>query len=146
MGKQVVIYTRVSSQQQEDGTSPESQAAQCREHCIRKGYEVVAVLHDTASGFESEKWRPKLLEAMQLIEGKKANLLVCWKYDRLARDQGGMSAIVRDIRRMGGDVESAIEGPLPQDSAAAGTFLANLYAFLPQVERVTVILRTRAGL
>jgi site-specific DNA recombinase len=84
-----IIYCRVSSKEQVEGTSLESQEMACREYAQRNQIDVVKVFVERG---ESAKFadRTQLLELLdfcRLPENVIRTLLV-WKVDRLARNVG----------------------------------------------------------
>ena len=62
MSTGVVIYTRVSTAGQEDNFSLSTQEAACRQHAAGKGWVVVEVEYDVASG--ANRNRPGLERAL----------------------------------------------------------------------------------
>ncbi len=100
-GKRAALLLRVSSQDQEKGYSLGTQEADCRAYCEAKGYEVVAVHDDTKSGALLIGARPG---ARRLLEDAKAgrfDVAVVWKYDRVFRDDDGLSWFAYELRRVG---------------------------------------------
>jgi len=82
----VVIYTRVSSEEQVQGTSLDFQERICREYAARCGYEVDRVFSDRG---ESAKTADRaefqaMLRYCRTNRGKLGGILV-WKTDRFAR-------------------------------------------------------------
>jgi hypothetical protein len=71
-----IIYTRVSTDEQVEGTSLETQAL----HCLRKAGELAAQIVDTPcdEGVSGSLYasRPGIQKALAIIEAGKANLLI----------------------------------------------------------------------
>ena len=65
----VAIYSRVSTEDQAEAQTIETQLSACRDYCLRAGYEVVEVFKDEGvSGATALADRPKgkaLLEALE---------------------------------------------------------------------------------
>src|ERR671927_387423 len=84
-----VIYCRVSSKEQVEGTSLESQELACREYAGRNGINVSRVYVERG---ESAKFadRTQLLELLEFCHERQNNVqvLLVWKIDRLARNVG----------------------------------------------------------
>ena len=82
----IVVYCRVSSKEQVDGTSLDSQAVACREFAARKGWTIAETFVEEG---ESAKFadRTKLLELMNFCKDKRRQIeaMVVWKIDRFAR-------------------------------------------------------------
>src|SRR5439155_11739320 len=85
--KNGIIYCRVSSKEQIEGTSLESQELACGEFARSKGIEIQRVFVERG---ESAKFadRTELLELLDYCRKRKGELdvLLVWKLDRLARN------------------------------------------------------------
>ena len=82
-----VIYIRVSSSDQVEGTSLDDQEARCRKYCEEMGYEVLAVFREEGVSAKSAD-RKALLELMEYCRKNKGTIDACvvWKVDRFARN------------------------------------------------------------
>lgn len=98
-----VIYTRVSSDGQEDGTSLASQYAMCLRKAQELNMSVVAHLEEVQSG-ASYLGRSKLQSALEMIESGKAQALIFYALDRFSRDREHQEAIKKRIERAGGQM------------------------------------------
>jgi len=76
-----VIYTRVSSSDQKDDL--ERQVKYLQEYCSAKGYRVMEVLTDVASGLNEK--RRGLRKLFKLVESKSVDIVVLTYKDRLTR-------------------------------------------------------------
>jgi site-specific DNA recombinase len=94
MIKRAGIYVRVSSEQQADKVSPETQESDARAYCEGKGYQVIDVYRDTEkyrigrrlvepSGTRND--RPQFLRLMGDVDSGKLDVIVAWREDRLYR-------------------------------------------------------------
>src|SRR5688500_18550685 len=90
----VVIYTRVSSEAQEENSSLAAQFVACQKKALELGAEVVLHLEEVESG-GLYLARPKIQQALELIEKGEANALILMRLDRGGRDVDGL----RDIRK-----------------------------------------------
>lgn len=88
--KRGIIYCRVSSLDQVDGTSLESQERICREYAEREGIEVVEVFVDRGESAKTAD-RPQFLKAISFCGQKKNRIdfFVVYKLDRFSRSQTG---------------------------------------------------------
>lgn len=79
-----LLYVRVSTKRQEEGTSPEAQERVMREYCAREGLDVVAVVRDADW---SGGWtiRPGLDELRERVRNGEADTIVVSVRDRFAR-------------------------------------------------------------
>ena len=86
-----VIYCRVSSKEQVDGTSLESQEIACKEYAARNHLNVVRIFVERG---ESAKFadRTQLLELLDFCGKREHDVqqLLVWKVDRLARNVGDL--------------------------------------------------------
>jgi len=81
--QRAIVYARVSTRKQDEAGNLQRQKERLVTHAIEKGYPVVAVLTEVASGLNEN--RPQLRKALkQIVEGQ-ADLLVIEYRDRLAR-------------------------------------------------------------
>jgi putative resolvase len=78
-----VIYARVSSRKQKEDGSLDRQVERLRSYCSAKGYKVVDVITDVASGLNEE--RSGLLKLFNLITGRQVDVVVVEFKDRLTR-------------------------------------------------------------
>ncbi|PNV81220.1 MAG: IS607 family transposase [Fervidicoccus sp.] len=78
-----VIYARVSSHKQRKDRNLDRQIERLRSYCSAKGYKVVDVITDVASGLNEE--RSGLLKLFNLIIGKQIDVVVVEFKDRLTR-------------------------------------------------------------
>ena len=93
----VAIYARMSTDKQSE-RSPEDQVSECREFAQRQGWNVVddLVVKDAGISGASRHNRPRLLELMARIA--EWDVLLCWDFDRLARDSEDLGWIRNRLR------------------------------------------------
>jgi site-specific DNA recombinase len=87
MARKVVLYTRVSTDdQKENGFSLQDQEARLRRHCQRKGFEVVAHYQDDHSAKNFK--RPEFSRFLQDMKEKviRPDLFLCVRMDRFSRN------------------------------------------------------------
>ena len=86
--------------------SLESQETQCREFASKHGWQVVAVFSEqiTSEIFEG---RPELT---RMMEGSGFEIILCWKYDRIARDPMQAIVFTRLMAARNIEVYSVLEG------------------------------------
>jgi site-specific DNA recombinase len=143
MGR-AVIYTRVSTDKQEDGYSLEVQERDGRRYCDQQGLTVVAVESDTFSGHDSLYERDGIQQALKLIRSKAADTLVIWKVDRAGRFMVDNLLLLRDVSEAGGTFASVNEGVIP--NTPTGKLLLSVHSFAGETEWEDIRLRTQAGL
>ena len=94
-----ILYARVSTNRQADtGHSLDSQAALLMAQAEREGYRVELVLENGSGRNEN---RPKLKEALDLLNGGKAAALFVVDTDRLARSARHLLEVVECAKRKG---------------------------------------------
>lgn len=116
-----IIYCRVSSKEQTQGTSLESQELACKEYARTKTIKILKVFVEQG---ESAKFadRTQLLELIEFCrqnKGKVQDLLV-WKIDRFARNVGDHFNIKATLLKYGVRIVSVTE---PIDSNPEGKLM-----------------------
>ena len=90
----------------------------------------------------STKERPQLSKALDRLE--PGDVLTVWKLDRLGRNTRNVLDVIEDIRERGAGFRSLTEGL--DTTGPMGTAMLTIMAAFAQLERDTMIERTRAGL
>lgn len=125
------IYTRVSSQQQEDdGTSLDTQLAACRAYCAGHGWGIVAEFTDTFTGTKYRE-RPGLSRLRELVRARGVDVVLVYETSRLSRNQAHMYIVAEEIEDHGARLEFVTEDF--QDSAV-GRFIRSAKSFADEVE------------
>lgn len=109
--RRAVAYIRVSEEggRGEDLLSPEIQLTAIKDHCARRGYQLVKVL-DPDIDLTGRFWRRRRVEeAIRMIEADQADVLVVWKVSRVARNRKDWAIAVDRVEAVGGALESATE-------------------------------------
>lgn len=139
-----IIYCRVSSKEQVDGTSLESQELACREYATRSNLNVVRVFVERG---ESAKYadRTQLLEMLAFCGERSAHIeqLLVWKVDRLARNVGDHFNIKASLLKLGVRVVSVTE---PIDAKPEGKLLETILAGFAQFDNDIRAARTVQGM
>lgn len=139
-----VVYCRVSSKEQVEGTSLESQELACREYARRNHLQVARVFVDRG---ESAKFadRPQLIEMLSFCKSKehKIEQLLVWKVDRLARNVGDHFNIKAALMKYGVRVVSVTE---PIDAKPEGRLLETILAGFAQFDNDVRATRTVQGM
>ncbi len=104
-----VIYARVSSPEQKGDL--EGQIQYLRQYCSSKGYKVIDVLSDIASGLKAD--RRGLLKLLDYVVNRQVDVIVVAYRDRLTRF--GLEYLEYFFRQYGVRVEAAL-GDEPRDS------------------------------
>jgi site-specific DNA recombinase len=140
MNKRVVIYTRVSTTNQEDNFSLSSQEDACRTFATTHGWAIVGVERDVASG--ANRNRVGLDRALSMIERSEADVLLAHSLDRLSRHQIDVAVIVDRIEAAHGELVLVTED---FENSPVGTFIRSARAFAAEVELAKITERTARG-
>jgi len=142
--KRGIIYCRVSSKEQIEGTSLESQELACREFARNKGIEIRQLFIGRG---ESAKFadRPELLELLDYCRTHKGEVdtLLVWKLDRLARNVNDHFNIKATLLKYGIAVVSVTE---PIDANPEGRLLETILAGFAQFDNDVRAMRTVQGM
>lgn len=107
MPKRAVIYLR-QSVAKEDSISLELQEYACTTYAKQQGYNIVAVEADP--GISGRTWkRPAVQRVMDMVESKRADVIILWKWSRLSRSRLDWAVAADRVESAGGRIESATE-------------------------------------
>lgn len=139
-----VGYIRVSTDEQGDsGLGLEAQRAAIEGDVRRRGWELVHIFTDTASG-RSLSRRPGLEEALATVESGAASALVVSKLDRLSRSTKDFATLMERAQRKGWApvvLDLGVDATTP-----AGELVASVMVSVAQWERRAIGQRTREAL
>lgn len=142
--KRVVGYLRVSTQEQGDsGAGLEAQRAAIEAKAAERGWELLEIFQDVASGKSMQK-RPELKRCMAQLQAGKADGLIVAKLDRLSRSVPDFGSILEVARRQNWAMV-ALDFEL-DTSTPAGELVANVLMSVAQWERRVIGQRTKEGL
>ncbi len=139
-----VIYCRVSSKEQVQGTSLESQEQACREYARSKNIKILKIFVEQG---ESAKFadRTQLLELIDFCKENKGkvNVLLVWKVDRFSRNVGDHFNIKAMLLKYGVRIVSVTE---PIDSNPEGKLMETILAGFAQFDNDIRALRAVQGM
>ncbi len=136
-----VLYVRVSTDGQErDGTSLDTQEQACTKYAESQGWEIVARVHDTASGFSLE--RPGIDRVRRYMRDGLVDVVVAYAVDRLSRNQSHIGILVDEADRYGAKLDFVTED---FEQTAVGKFILSARAFVAEMEREKIVERTTRG-
>lgn len=135
----VIGYLRVSTKAQDDGFGKDAQKDAIVRFCKKNGHFIVAWVEDTISGVKEER------DGLDtILSGKyEADAVVCFKFDRLARDTELFYYYTFCLRRIGLEVISTQEEVRNDDGF--GKVILSLIQFCAEQERKNIMIRTSAG-
>lgn len=139
-----VIYCRVSSKEQVEGTSLESQEIACKEYAARHQLVVSRVFVERGESATFAD-RTQLLEVLDFCRNRDNRIeqLLVWKVDRLARNVGDHFNIKAALLKIGVRVVSVTE---PIDAKPEGRLLETILAGFAQFDNDIRATRTLQGM
>ena len=132
MNKRAIIYTRVSTDEQNNGYSPADQKEKLYRYCENNNIDVVGFYHDDESGKSFE--RPEWKKIMTFIKKNKnvVDYIYFLKWDRFSRNAPEAYAELGKLKKL--NVEArAMEQPLDLDIPEQKVMLA-IYLTAPEVD------------
>lgn len=139
-----IVYCRVSSKEQIEGTSLESQEVACREFARVKNIEILKVFVEQG---ESAKFadRTQLLELIDFCKVNKGavNTLLVWKIDRFARNVADHFSVKATLGKYGVRIVSVTE---PIDGNPEGRLMETILAGFAQFDNDIRAMRTVQGM
>jgi site-specific DNA recombinase len=139
-----VIYTRVSSKEQTDNYSLETQERTCREYAGREGLDVLRVFVESG---ESAKTANRVeLQAMLKYVAENARTLsavIVYKVDRLARNSTDHGNLRVQLGTCGVRLQSATEN---LDDSPAGRFAETTLSAIAQLDNEVRAERAKSGM
>ncbi len=139
-----IIYCRVSSKEQVEGTSLEVQEAACRDYAAANNLVVERVFIEQG---ESAKFadRTQLLELIEFCRTHKGtlNVLIVWKLDRFARNVSDHYSVKATLAKFGVCIVSVTE---PIDSKPEGRLMETILAGFAQFDNDIRAMRTVQGM
>lgn len=140
----VLGYVRVSTSDQADsGAGLEAQRNAIEQECQRRGWQLLRIYQDTASG-KSTNGRAELKAALAELAAGRADALVASKLDRVSRSVVDFGQLLESARR---GHWSLIVLDLGLDmSTPVGELMANVLVSVAQFERRRIGERTKDAL
>ena len=142
--KTAIIYTRVSSADQMEGHSLQSQDEACRKFASQKGLAVLRVFREEAESAKTAD-RPELQKLLKYcsMNKRKIGSLIIYKVDRFARNQADYYGLKVVLQNLGITVVSASEGIA---NSPEGQFMEGMLAAVAQYDNSIRAQRTAGGM
>lgn len=140
---QAALYIRVSTKDQEDGTSMETQEDRLKEFCTRERIEIVEVYRDGGhSGATME--RPDLQRMLADARAKRFDVVLVYKLDRLSRNlKDAINLVLGDLEENGIKFKSITESF--DTSEHSGRVMLSTLSGFADYERNQIKERTTRG-
>ena len=108
-GGRAVIYQRVSSKEQENGFSPETQLERCYEWAATHGFEVAKTFEGEHESAKSDVNRKRFNEMLRFVKDKKNKIdaVIVYSTSRFSRTGTKSFSIVDELEAKGITVYSA---------------------------------------
>ena len=132
MKQRAILYTRVSTDEQNSGYSPADQKERLVKYCNQNNIEIVGFYHDDESGKSFN--RPQWLNIMNYLKknSSSVDLLLFIKWDRFSRNVAEAYITINALQKYGVEPQ-AIEQPLNFDIPEQKIMLA-IYLAAPEVD------------
>ena len=139
----VCIYTRISTDEENQPTSLHSQRERLEAFCkAQEGWRIVAHQEDRATGTKLD--RPGLQAALDLARDGRIDLLLVYRVDRLSRKVRQLAQLAEELDTYEVVLRSATE---PFDTgSAAGRMMLQMLAVFAEFEHATIVDRVSAGI
>jgi site-specific DNA recombinase len=139
----VCLYTRISTDEENQPTSLHSQRERLEAFCTaQEGWRVVAHHEDRATGTKLD--RPGLQAALELARDGRVDLLLVYRVDRLSRKVRQLAQLAEELDTYEVVLRSATE---PFDTgSAAGRMMLQMLAVFAEFEHATIVDRVSAGI
>lgn len=140
-----IIYCRVSTKEQaEQGYSLEGQEKECRRFAADKGYDVDKIFIERGeSAKTTDRTQLQKLIKYTVENKKRLNVLIIWKYDRLARNLSDQTELVKNFSTCGLRVLSVTEN---NEENSVGRLMRNIIGSFAQYENDVKSERTINGM
>src|SRR5665213_127021 len=137
----VAVYARVSTEEQREGQTINSQVAELEQFAQSKGWAIQAIYKDEGwSG--SIMGRPALDRLRDDARSHRFQAVLINDVDRLARDVAHLGVIKRDLEKKGIRV---IFRKLPSETSPTYNLMVNILGSFAEFERELISDRTRRG-
>lgn len=143
--KRAVIYLRVSTEEQVDNFSLETQERICVQEAQRHNMEVVQIFREEGRSAKNIIGRPALIEMLEFFRKNKKTVdaLIIYRLDRLSRSTSDYLAIRRKLAECQITLISASE---PTGNSPTERFIETMLASFAQMDNDVRSERTKNGL
>ncbi len=144
--KKVILYCRVSSDEQAENTSLDFQEDSLRKYCARNVYDVVAVYREDYSAKHYDLKRPEMRKMYDFCKRNKAQVdkILFLRWDRYARNVGFAFEYQRRFSELGIEI-NAIESPI-DFSGTEWAMMLSIYCGVAHTEDNKISKRTKDGI
>jgi putative DNA-invertase from lambdoid prophage Rac len=140
MEPKVAAYLRVSTENQ----IHDSQEAELRDYCTRRGWVNVEWYRDTASGAKQD--RQGLNDLMQKVRRGKVDIILAFKLDRVARSLSHLAQFIAELQVNRVALVCPSQGIDTSNNNPAAHLQLNILAAFAHFERELINDRVRSGI
>ncbi len=139
----VCLYTRISTDEENQPTSLASQRERLQAFCkVQEDWRIIAHHEDRATGTKLE--RPGLQAALDLARQGRIDQLLIYRIDRLSRKVRQLASIAEELDGLSVILRSATE---PFDTGSpAGRMMLQMLGVFAEFEHATIVDRITAGI
>ena len=143
--KNALIYLRVSSEEQVDNFSLETQEEICRKEAKKRGYEVIETFREEGRSAKNILGRPVLISLLEYVRKhrKEIGALIIYRLDRVSRQTADYLAIRKKLAECGVTIISATE---PTGNSPTEKLVETILAGFAQLDNDIRSERARNGL
>lgn len=142
--KRAVILTRVSTEDQVDGTSLGDQVRLCEALIEARGWSFTGKIYEDAGVSGTVENRPALTEALRDAARGEYDVLVALNLSRLARKLHISAKVIDDLAEL--DVAFvSVQEAFIDTSTSAGRGLAGVFSSFAQMDRDSIVEKTARG-
>lgn len=140
----VIIYTRVSSEEQIQNYSLDTQEKACLEFCDKQKWKVIKIFREEGESAKTAS-RTELTNLLRFCHDNKGqvDVVLVTKFDRFARDMAVHHSVKAILAKYGISVKSVNENT---DDTPAGKFMENIFAAAAQWDNDVRSERSKNGL
>ncbi len=140
-----IIYCRVSSHEQVEGTSLESQERLCHEYAARNGIKVLGEPYIEKGESAKTANRTEFNKAITFCSSKKnhVDFFIVYKIDRFARNQDDHTTVRAILHRSGTELRSVTE---PISESPVGKVLEGMLSVFAEFDNNVRMERVRGGM
>ena len=136
-GSRAAIYIRISKEQQNSALQRDELPA----YCTSRGWQVIETYEDHMTGGKDR--RPQLDRLMADARRRKFDVVICWRFDRLARSTSHLLRALEELQGLGIDFVSLREAI--DTSTATGKMVFTIIGAVSELERSIIRERVIAG-
>lgn len=143
--KNAVVYLRVSTEEQVDNYSLDTQEDICVKEAQRKGFEIVKTFREEGKSAKTISGRPALIEMLEFCRKHKNNIgaVIIYRLDRISRQTSDYLAIRKKLAECEIKLISATE---PTGNSPTEKFVETMLAGFAQMDNDVRSERTKNGM